>query len=73
MFSSFLVDPKKSSKRVKWSDHFGGELTAAKIIDGEELSEPAEASTAAADGNVSWNDRKKRDRLREKELLAKAK
>ena len=66
-----LLDPKRSLKRVKWADHFGGNLSAAKIIDGEELTEPAEGPTA--DANVSWSDRKKRDRLREKELLAKAK
>jgi hypothetical protein len=54
--------------RVKWSDHFGGALTAAKIIDGDSTSEEAHH-----DNTVNWADRKKRDRLREKELLAKAK
>lgn len=59
---------KKSAMRVKWSDHFGGALTAAKIIDGDSTSEEAHH-----ENSVNWADRKKRDRLREKELLAKAK
>eukprot|EP00980_Cylindrotheca_fusiformis_P004039 scaffold880_cov132-Cylindrotheca_fusiformis.AAC.35 len=61
---------KKPSKRVKWSDHFGGNLSASKIIDGENSGD---AETEGEDATVSWSDRKKRDRLREKELLAKAK
>jgi RNA recognition motif-containing protein len=60
---------KQHRKRVKWADHFGGNLTAAKIIeDGE-----AEVEENEDDSSVSWSDRRKRDRLREKELLAKAK
>ncbi|KAG7346295.1 RNA recognition motif containing protein [Nitzschia inconspicua] len=61
---------KKQKKRVKWKDHFGGNLTAAKILEDTETSEPEESGAAAS---VSWSDRRKRDRLREKELLAKAK
>lgn len=59
--------PKKSAKRVKWSDHFGRPLEATKGEDGVETT----AVEHIAD--TSWNDRKKRDRLREKELLAKVK
>lgn len=69
---SFVAIPKnrkKASKRVKWSDHFGGDLAVAKVVEGSE--------TAATDQkpmeSVSWSDRRKRDRIREKELLAKAK
>jgi hypothetical protein len=62
--------PKKSAKRVKWADHFGGSLDSARQIKDDGI----ESSHVAGDqANVSWSDRKKRDRLREKELLAKAK
>jgi len=60
---------KTASKRVKWADHFGGILTASQVIEGEEQPE----TVPAADVSVSWSDRKKRDRMREKELLANAK
>lgn len=61
--------PKKTGKRLKWKDHFGGKLEAAKILeDGHTLRDENPEDEA---GN--WSDRKKRDRLREKELLAKAK
>lgn len=56
---------KKSNKRVKWADHFGGALSVAQEIEGVEVSETEPKE-------VSWSDRKKRDRMREKELLAKA-
>jgi hypothetical protein len=62
---------KKSTKRVKWSDHFGGNLSVAKTIESDEVQVGEEASTGEA--SVSWSDRKKRDRLREKELLAQVK
>jgi hypothetical protein len=61
---------KKSAKRVKWSDHFGGNLSTSRLINGDAVeSEDAPGKHP----NVSWSDRKKRDRLREKELLAQAK
>jgi hypothetical protein len=43
-------------------------MSVAQLVEGEE----AEAQHHP-DASVSWSDRKKRDRLREKELLAKAK
>jgi len=58
---------KKSTKRVKWADHFGKTLTAAKDEDGVETAEIEHHADS------SWNDRKMRDRLKEKELLAKVK
>lgn len=58
---------KSSSKRVKWADHFGESLSKATLVEGQEVSEEAH------DTSVSWSDRKKRDRMREKELLAKVK
>ena len=60
----------KKAKRVKWADHFGGNLTASRLLDSSDT--PAE-SAKGDDPSVSWTDRKKRDRLKEKELLAKAK
>ena len=66
------VAKKKQSKRVKWSDHFGGNLTASRILEGEEL-QPQQEEDGADESSVSWSDRRRRDRLREKELLAKAK
>ena len=59
---------KKASKRVKWADHFGIDLEKKANVDGAEENSGAEEKT-----EVSWADRKKRDRLREKELLAKVK
>lgn len=60
---------KKTSKRVKWADHFGSMLSKSKEIESEEV---AVDTPAVTEGQVSWSDRKKRDRMREKELLAKA-
>lgn len=54
--------------RVKWADHFGGQLSMAQEVEGE-LVENSSVQEAA----ISWSDRKRRDRLREKELLSKAK
>jgi hypothetical protein len=53
---------------VKWADHFGGKISAIQEEESDDM-EPQQQ----ADGTVSWSDRKKRDRLREKELLSKAK
>lgn len=67
--------PKKlAAKRVKWADHFGGKLESAHEIEGMG-SDPGAPIEDGGEGAlpVSWTDRKKRDRLREKELLAKAK
>jgi len=58
---------KKPVKRLKWKDHFGGKLEASKCIDDDTLHDVNE------DESGSWSDRKSRDRLREKELIAKAK
>jgi hypothetical protein len=67
----FLLAAPKKSLRVKWVDHFGGDLTASKILEGDDSQVEQEADSDPS--AVSWSDRKKRDRLREKELLAKAK
>lgn len=60
---------KKGGKRVKWSDHFGNPLTEFQLVEGRE----ALAAGATSEVDVSWSDRKKRDRMREKELLLKVK
>lgn len=57
-----------AGKRIKWRDHFGGKLEAAKIISDEAL-----VDEDADEASGTWTDRKKRDRLREKELIAQAK
>lgn len=62
----------KSNKRVKWADHFGGTLDAFREIESNSGDQPNNEHEAEP-GGASWQDRKKRDRLREKELLAKAK
>jgi hypothetical protein len=68
--SKKAASKNKQKKRVKWKDHFGGNLSASKIL---ENGEGMEAEEHADESSVSWSDRRKRDRLREKELLAKAK
>ena len=65
------AEKKKQKLRVKWQDHFGGVLTLNKVIDSD--GEETKVDELAADGEVSWSDRKKRDRLREKELLSTVK
>jgi hypothetical protein len=60
--------PKRTGLRVKWADHFGGQLSTAQEVEGETIEKSSSQETP-----VSWSDRKRRDRLREKELLTKAK
>jgi hypothetical protein len=73
--STEAVTPTKAakakgvSKYVKWADHFGGQLSASQLIDGDGTS----TAVGTVESSVSWSDRKKRDRLREKELLSKVK
>ena len=71
-FIGFLapVPQKKQLKRVKWADHFGDPLSVSKIVEGD-ASQSSQEETP--DGPVSWSDRRRRDRLREKELLAQVK
>eukprot|EP00540_Astrosyne_radiata_P006707 CAMPEP_0116866362 /NCGR_PEP_ID=MMETSP0418-20121206/25980_1 /TAXON_ID=1158023 /ORGANISM="Astrosyne radiata, Strain 13vi08-1A" /LENGTH=812 /DNA_ID=CAMNT_0004501975 /DNA_START=803 /DNA_END=3241 /DNA_ORIENTATION=- len=63
---------RKSTKRVKWADHFGGNLESTREIEGNRGEQPADAEEEP-DSPVSWTDRRKRDRLREKELLEQVK
>lgn len=70
--STSVSQPKKVSKRVKWADHFGGNLSVAQTLESDDAADGAPAASTL-ESNSSWSDRKKRDRLREKELLASAK
>jgi hypothetical protein len=54
---------------VKWADHFGGAISVSQLVEDGETAE----GELPFDASVSWTDRKKRDRIREKDLLAKAK
>lgn len=60
--------PKKPGLRVKWSDHFGGSLSVSKILEGGDINGEEDAQDASG----SWQDRSKRDRIKEKELLLEA-
>ena len=66
--SSVSGPNSKKQKRVKWSDHFGGNITS--YLDGSAVETKADGGESS---EISMSDRRKRDRLREKELLAKAK
>ncbi|VEU41305.1 unnamed protein product [Pseudo-nitzschia multistriata] len=60
---------KKTGKRLKWKDHFGGTLEASKILEDDHTLRDENP-----DEDISgFGDRKSRDRNRERELLAKAK
>jgi hypothetical protein len=59
---------KKAGLRVKWADHFGGQLVTSQEVESDVVEKPS-----GQEALVSWSDRKRRDRMREKELLAKAK
>mmetsp|Transcript_10086 Transcript_10086/g.11611 ORF Transcript_10086/g.11611 Transcript_10086/m.11611 type:complete len:871 (+) Transcript_10086:59-2671(+) len=69
--SKKVVSSKSKGMRLKWKDHFGGKLTFSNI--------PEEGETKAGDANdivssgSAWKDRQKRDRIREKEIVAKYK
>jgi hypothetical protein len=54
--------------RVKWADHFGGKIALSDALEGEEVE-----GTAPTTKSSSFSESKTRDRMREKELLAKAK
>lgn len=56
---------------MKWADHFGGALSVSQDDDTPEPS--AKTNDDTDDATLSWSDRKKRDRIREKELLANVK
>jgi hypothetical protein len=62
---------KGSKKRVKWADHFGGDLSVSYVMEGDESL--VGSSKGQSESSLSWSDRKKRDRLREKELLLSVK
>jgi hypothetical protein len=59
---------RKTGLRVKWADHFGGQISTS-----QEVEIDVGEKTNIQEAPVSWSDRKRRDRLKEKELIAKAK
>mmetsp|Transcript_27438 Transcript_27438/g.65869 ORF Transcript_27438/g.65869 Transcript_27438/m.65869 type:complete len:746 (+) Transcript_27438:1751-3988(+) len=66
---------KSSSKKkrsVKWADHFGSDLNMIKLIGSNDENTPA-GEVLHAEPTAGFLDRTKRDRHREKELLAKVK
>lgn len=68
-------DMKKKNKRITWADTSGGSLSVShKLESNEDVQKniEQEAKNEMHVGDVSWTDRKKRDRLREKELLSQA-
>lgn len=77
--TGIIQDPKSAAKkssnqRVKWSDHFGADLEASRIIEANQSAvTDSHEGQAAKEKTVPWSEYKKRDRLREKELLAQAK
>jgi hypothetical protein len=64
----FGITVKKTGLRVKWADHFGGKIALSDTMEGEEVE-----GTMPAIKSSSFSESKTRDRMREKELLAKAK
>lgn len=63
----------KSEKHIKWADTTGG--TLAQEVEGGEDDKQMTGQEENHDkmaGGISWSDRRKRDRLREKELLEQA-
>eukprot|EP00978_Attheya_sp_CCMP212_P010863 scaffold26379_cov52-Attheya_sp.AAC.2 len=60
--------PSKKEKHIKWADTTGGNLERALSGSPVEPAPETDKSVKAA----SWSDNKKRDRLREKELLQQA-
>ena len=66
---------KSSSKKkrsVKWADHFGSDLNMIKLIGSNDENTPA-GEVLHTEPTAGFLDRTKRDRHREKELLAKVK
>lgn len=68
-----LPSKQVSTERLKWADQSGGALEEVHHIDsnGAEITKPGEAiGTINATG--TWSEKRKRDRMREKEELANA-
>jgi hypothetical protein len=64
-----FTSAKKVGLRVKWADHFGGQIAFSHVVEIDDVEKPS----TSVEATVSWSDRKRRDRIHEKELLAKAK
>ena len=57
---------KKKNRHIRWADHEGGPISVSHEV------ERSERKGKGTDGKESWKDRKKRDRLKEKELIQNA-
>jgi hypothetical protein len=68
VFRGHKDSPSKKEKHIKWADTTGGNLERALSGSPVEPAPETDKSVNAA----SWSDNKKRDRLREKELLQQA-
>jgi hypothetical protein len=62
----------KKKRSVKWADHFGSNLNMIKLIGSNDENTPA-VEVLHAEPTAGFLDRTKRDRDREKQLLAKVK
>lgn len=73
LFLSF-IDSKKG-KRILWADSTGKALSESHEIGPTEDFDKSQTNGSGLDethGDMSWSDRNKRDRLREKELFEQA-
>lgn len=61
------ISKKNSNRRIRWADHTGGPLSVSHL---EQFQETGESIPSE---ETSWRERKKRDRLKEKELIKQAK
>jgi len=59
-------------RRVRWADHNGRRLVETKLING--INEPiVKQEEEQKPTPISWSDKRKRDRMKEREMLANAK
>jgi hypothetical protein len=78
LFSFILVSnaDSKKSKRIFWADSTGKALTESRELGPTEyIAEKSltnDNEPEGTGGDMSWSDRNKRDRLREKELFEQA-
>lgn len=62
----------KQGKRIHWADKSGGSLSTSHVVEIVDDAPVVRGGSGKFAGPVSWSDRKKRDRMREKELLERA-
>jgi len=72
VFHSCNVDSRKN-KRILWADHKGKDLIESRVLAPTDEMDVQGSFEEKTSGDMSWSDRNKRDRLREKELFEQAK